>query len=161
MKFPVIYAIKCNEKYLYIGHSVNFKQRKRDHNTHIRNYQNCICQKKLYQELNKIGVYNLEWEILEEVFSFDEDILKECERFFIEFLFPIYNKDIPGRTEKESQKNWVKNNPEKKIKIKKSIKKWHEDNKDKYSCEKCGFNSYSKTDYTIHCKTKKHLKKNS
>ena len=143
MKLPVIYAIKCNEKYLYIGHSINFKQRKYLHYSRIRNYQNLKSQKELYKSLNKIGVYNLEWEILEEVFSFDEDILKECERFFIEFLFPIYNKEMPGRTEKESQK------------------KWCEKNKNKYVCPTCNYNSYNKSKYTRHCLSKKHLKKNS
>ena len=162
MKLPVIYAIKCDEKYLYIGHSKNFIKRKREHICCIKNYQK---NRLFYKKLFEIGVYNLEWEILEEVFSFDKDILKECERFFIDFLNPIFNKEMPGRTQKE----WTKDNKEKskgykkewREKNKEYQKLYNEKNKNKYTCEKCNFNSSRLSDFNKHCKTKKHLKKNS
>jgi len=64
---------------------------------------------------------------------------------------------------KEYKKKYYENNKEKMKEYQKEYQKeykkeYYENNKDKYKCELCNFNTFNKTNYTKHLKTKKHLR---
>ena len=73
---------------LYVGKTKNLKQREYDHRR-----KNNSCHSKYIPD-------NTEWtiELIEEC---EDNISIQRERYYIEYLEPLYNKIIPGRTKKE------------------------------------------------------------
>lgn len=97
-----IYKIvnKINGK-IYIGKSVNWKERKR---THLREYKKENIQTKLYRAMRLHGEENFEFSIVEEC---NNNIWEEREQYWIEYYNSIndgYNM-IPGGTEPPHFKN--------------------------------------------------------
>ena len=112
-------------------------------------------QAKTKRNINKCSSHLLfdcevKIELLEEV---EEDLVKETEQKYIN-MFDCVNKQNPGRTHKESYKNWSKNNPDY---FKEYQKKNHSrTNGKKYYCECCKLEMLNTTKYR-HFKTAKHL----
>ena len=101
----------------YIGSSKNVKQRWACHK--CKSKWNECPNSQLYHDMQKYGVENFVFEILEEV---EVDYLKEAEQHYIELLKPTYNScnakglNIERRkeTHKKAQKKYEKSDKRKK-----------------------------------------------
>jgi len=125
MKTITIYKIVCNDenvKDVYVGSTKDFARRCMDHkyNTNGR-YFNL----KVYQFIRANGGWD-NWS-MKPIKVFNCNTKKERlleERRYVEKLNSTLNSSIPGRTHKESDKEWWDNN-------KQYIKQYREKNKDK------------------------------
>jgi len=86
-----IYCIYCPETIWYIGSTIDFKRRERQHR--IKNNKNIASD---------IIPDEIEWKmiILEEV---EIDQRYQAEGFYIDWLSPTLNKRHPGRTSKQAK----------------------------------------------------------
>jgi len=127
----VIYKISCkdlNVKECYYGSTKDFKERKNRHkiNCYNENDKHYITPVYIFIRLNG-GWDNFEMNVVEEIDSIDKEIIKKCERKYIEENIDIVlNKELPGRTKKE----WDEYNKEK---LSEYRKEWYQDNKEKIS----------------------------
>jgi hypothetical protein len=125
----VIYKISCkdlNVKEIYVGSTIDFKQRKYQHKTVCYNENSKDYNKPLYYFIrNNGGWQNWSMNKIEEIESVDKEIIKKYERKYIEENRDIVlNKDLPGRTREE----WYQDNKEK---ICEQRKERYENNKEK------------------------------
>lgn len=122
-----IYSItnKLNGK-MYIGQTMNFKKRKKDHICSAREGK---IKTHLYISMREYGIDNFKFEIIED--NIDNDKLNERETYYIK-KYDTYHK---GYNMTYGGENITKNNPKVKEKISKIIKKQWED----------GFYDYRKT----------------
>ena len=87
--YSSIYKIinKIDDKILYIGSiSVDIKERINGHNNGIK-YKNS----KIYKKIRKIGNDNIEFQVIEEFYCFNEKQLHQREFNWINYYFPKYN----------------------------------------------------------------------
>ena len=95
-----IYKITNPKSKIYIGQSIDIEKR-------FKQYQslcNSKSQTKLYRSLNKYGVENHIFEIIEEC---DLDLLNEKERYYQEF-YDCVNKGLNCRLTKSNNKSGPK-----------------------------------------------------
>jgi len=95
MVLTTIYALACSETVWYVGSTKNPKIRERQHrlgNEHTTS-----------KNIPKDVVW--EFVILEQS-EMDYWLRKDTEAFYIQFLEPQCNKQMPGRSDKESCKIW-------------------------------------------------------
>ena len=163
----IIYKIVCkdlNIKDLYIGHTTNFKERKRCHkkrcNYHCKKYSNLY----VYKFIRDNGGWD-NWDMIEvEKYSCLNvyEALKR-ERYWYEELQGNLNIQIPSRTPEEYSKKYKEEHKEEiKQKNKEYIRKYREEYKEqiaekrneKIECD-CG-SIVCKGDLSRHKKTKKH-----
>jgi hypothetical protein len=174
-----IYKIVCNNdeiKEFYIGSTTNFKRRVYDHRCNCNSIKSPNYNRYIYRFIRNNGGIN-NWKIIKiEHYECDtKEKLLRRERYYIETLKPLLNKNIPTRTDKEylednkeiikkKRKIYKELNKEKikeKNKLYRTInkEKIKERNKDKIKekirCE-CGsiFNRFSKQ---RHNRTLKHI----
>lgn len=150
----IIYKISCKDpsvKDLYVGHTVNFSQRKKNHQYTCNNKSiNYKC--KLYDTINKNGGWN-NWN-MEIIYFFRCANLEEArkkEQEYYELLGANLNSVEPFPTRK--------NKPEPKLEPNQSIV--NVDNKYQaalYFCEECKFKTGNKKDFKRHESTSKHKK---
>lgn len=124
----VIYKIVCNDlnvKDLYVGSTVNFRQRKFSHKSHCNNENGKRYTIKIYQTIRDNGGWN-NWTMVEiEKFSCkDGNEARTRERYWFEELEAKLNMIYPIRSIKE----WGEDNKEKRHI---SSAKFYEENKDK------------------------------
>ena len=89
MKISVIYIIKSKvqpEKF-YIGSAVNFYQRIRNHKSDLVKKKH--CSKHLQNHVNKYGIKDISFEILERVY--DKNNLISREQYYLDLYKPIFN----------------------------------------------------------------------
>lgn len=101
----IIYKIVCNDvgiPEIYVGHTTNFKQRKRGHRSICNNKNNKIYNAYVYQFIRENGGFD-NWSMIEiEKYSCNDELeAKQRERYWIEELKASLNKTIPSRTPKE------------------------------------------------------------
>lgn len=105
-KLGVIYKITnmVNGK-AYIGQTVDFQRRKRNH-------LNATTKYSIHKAFDKYGIENFEWSIIED--NIPKDKLDEREIYWIDY-YDTYNNgynETRGGDNAESLVNWIKNNPE-------------------------------------------------
>ena len=103
----VMYKIVCkdlNIKDLYVGHTVNFRQRKHDHRRHCQSEKGEKYNFKIYQYIRANGGWN-NWEMVEiEKYSCnDSNEAKARERYWYEQLEATLNSYCPIRSQKETK----------------------------------------------------------
>ena len=143
-----------HESDIYIGStckprlSQRLSKHKCDYNRWKDGKDHNVSSFKLFE---KYGVQNCQILLLESYPCSNKDQLRKKEGYYIKAI-PCVNKNIPGRTVKESQKQYYKNNKD-------YFEQYYENNKEylqtKFKCI-CGgcFNRHHKSD---HEKTKKHI----
>lgn len=84
----VVYIIKCNsnQQRYYVGSTVSFDDRKESHLISLRNNKHHSV--KLQNHVNKYGIEDIYFEILEEC---EKENLIEREQHFIDTLTPYFN----------------------------------------------------------------------
>ena len=89
MKISCIYIIrsKCNPYRVYIGSAIDFINRKSCHVSQLKN--NKHHSKKMQRHVNKYGIDDLSFDILERVFIVDDILNKE--QYYIDLLNPYFN----------------------------------------------------------------------
>ena len=126
----------------YIGSSKNVKKRWTEHKCKSK-WKECP-NSQLYHDMQKYGVENFVFEVLEEV---EIDKLKEAEQHYIELLKPTYNscnaKGLNIERRKETQR--------------KAQKKYHKTDKYKeaqkeYYNQLCCFNGQTLTLHALTCR---------
>ena len=164
-----IYKLCCKDtdiKEIYIGSTTNFRNRKSQHKSVCNNINEKGYNCKVYSFIREHGGFQ-NWDmILIETVSCNTKLeLLKIERKYIEELKPSLNKEIPSRTQKEWQKEYLENNKER---IKEYSKEYRENNKDKtnkynrewgkmkITCE-CG-SIITKNTKHKHKRSKKHIK---
>ena len=124
----VIYKLKHNLDYddlnIYIGSTTNFRGRKNCHKNNCYNEKSKKNNIPIYQFIRDNGGWD-EWIMIaiEEYPCDSKKKLETRERYYIDLLRPILNKNIPSRTYKE----WYENNKEI---INQKKKEYREDNKE-------------------------------
>jgi len=145
----MIYKLCCKDtdiKEIYIGSTVNFRNRKWSHKSSCNNINHRSYNFKVYQFIREHGGWENWTMILIETVNCNTKLeLHKIERKYIEELKPLLNKDIPSRDTKESNKEYRENNKE----------KLSEKRKEKITCE-CGC-IVAKSSLTRHKKNKKHI----
>ena len=138
-----IYRIVGEDGLTYIGSTINkLYERLSSHKYHYKKYLDGESKNYLTSfEILKSGEYRIE--LVEEFACDSRDELTAREGHYIRELDCV-NKQIAGRTKKESKKEYEKNNKEK-------ISEWR---KQKHECP-CG-GSYSNLNKAQHLKSKKH-----
>ena len=104
MKISAVYKITNTVTGdFYIGSSKNVKRRWGEHKkpSTWKRFPNS----QLYQDMQKFGVDNFAFEVIEEV---EESFLKEKEQKFIETLNPIYNNNRAKGLDIERRKKYCK-----------------------------------------------------
>jgi predicted GIY-YIG superfamily endonuclease len=145
----LIYKITVNETILYIGSTYNFSRRKASHRFLTKH-----SNSKFYSYLRENA-----WEIdiIEQVEENINPLLRE--RYYIELYKPIFNKNIPMRTDEE-YKTYSKNyRDQNKDYFKKKYNQYKINNKSLYSpipCSCGGCSSHYKRQN--HLDSKKHKK---
>ena len=161
----MIYKLCCNDPNItdcYVGSTTNFKCRKNSHKTVCNNENSKKHNLNVYKFIREHGGFENWSMILIENFPCDTKLeLHKRERYWLETLGAMLNKQVPSRNKKESDKNYRDNNKEK---IKEKQKDWYERNKEQIllkSNEKiicaCGTISL-KCNLIRHFKSKKHQK---
>ena len=140
MKISAVYKITNTVTGdFYIGSSNDVKRRCAEHKR--QSTWKRLSNNQLYQDMQKYGIENFVFEVLEEV---EIDKLKEKEQYFIETLNPTYNqmnaKGLNIERRKESQKKAQKKY-EKSDKFKKSQRKAS----NKYYNQLCCYNGETLT----------------
>lgn len=107
-----IYALMDGITCLYVGKTKHERKRELTH----RNDKHNNCYSRYIPK-------DIQWtmELIEEC---EDNIAKDRERYYIEYLQPLYNKVIPGRSRKESLKAYNYSH-------KQEYKVWREANKEK------------------------------
>jgi len=127
----IIYIIKCKDETIkdcYIGSTINFKRRKYHHKSRCYNENSKSFNLKVYKFIrDNNGWDNFYFDILENVNCNTRKELCKLEGEYIKLYKPSLNTNIEGRTIKEYQKEYRKNN---KDKIKKYNKEYRELNKE-------------------------------
>ena len=95
MVFTTIYALACSETVWYVGSTTKPTMREREHRR--------SCEKSNSKNIPKDVVW--EFVILEQT-EMNDWLRKDTERFYIEFLEPRCNKQLPGRSQREGIKMW-------------------------------------------------------
>ena len=164
-----VYCIYYDDKSdLYVGSTINFKRRFREHKSRIKNNYT----EKKYCHMRK----NINWKmrILEEFENISEDELYEHEKIYIQTLNPNLNDDHVNKEERKEKRKEYKRLYYQSDKAKQKLKEYRDANKEKinekkkqyreankekinekYTCE-CGC-IVNKSTITRHRKTKKHL----
>ena len=166
------YKICCRDLSItdiYIGHTTNFRKRKREHKCACCVSSNNKHHLYVYEFVREHGGWdNWDMVLLETRACGNSLEAKKAEREFIESLQASLNKSLPGRT----QKGWRLDNVEKLKEYNKAyheanrntvcarVKQWALDNQDKlrekFVCEVCG-GRYTGDHKRHHVKTNKHL----
>jgi hypothetical protein len=139
-----IYALRSYQtEHIYIGSTIQpLSVRKGEHKKNYKKYLNNIYGYTTSYELVKYDDYYIELLEICPCHTKEELLRKEGE--FIRAMTCV-NKQIAGRTKKEYNDD---NKESRKIK--------NENNKNRYTCEICKYNTYSKTDYLKHENTIRH-----
>ena len=156
-KKVIIYKLVCNDltvKDLYIGHTTDFTNRKRNHKSCSLNPNNSNHNLKVYQMIRDNGGWNNWSMIVIEKYPCNDDLeARSRERHWYEVLNANLNMISP-----------TLNLEKMKINMKISEKKYREKNKDKtqeYKNEKhkcrCG-GCFTTANKSPHNKSKKHVK---
>jgi len=148
----IIYKITCkdpNIKDIYVGHTVNFVQRKHAHKQSCNNENSCNYKCKLYETIRNNGGWN-NWDM--EIIHFckckDQYEARSKEQEYFVLLNATLNSIEPLPKPKEVvTKNIVKLHTET-INTRKSSKSLF--------CEKCNFECIKKSDWDRHIATDKH-----
>ena len=170
----VIYKIVCNDlnvSDLYVGHTTDFIVRRYTHKSNCNNVKNIRHNYKVYKMIRDNNGWQ-NWTMIEiEKYPCDDSNQASArERYWYEVLNANLNSNVPNRSEKESGKEYRKNNRDV---ILEKQKKYRENNKEmisqkfkvryqlnkeklseKFTCE-CGGN-FSKANKSTHLKTPKH-----
>jgi len=137
------YKLVCNDlsvKYVYVGHTTSFKERKYKHKSTCNNENSKKYNCKIYQTIRENGGWE-NWYMIE-IEKYPCNDLNEAtkrERYWYEELNADMNSNYPNRTQKEyqeqnkdkireQQKEYQKQN---KDKIREQQKEYYEDNKEK------------------------------
>ena len=120
-----IYALETDGLIWYVGSTMNVVNRKMAHKYRInKGYASDLIPQE----------YEFQFKILEECEAENRYIR---ERYYYELLKPLVNKDMPGRSDKESQKEYYQNHKEQKKEYyqnhKEYIKEYHQSHKDRYN----------------------------
>jgi group I intron endonuclease len=153
----LIYKLCCNNlevKEIYVGSTINFKQRKYCHKSRSSNEKFNV---KLYQFIRNNGGWD-NWNMVLVEYYNARDIrdLESRERYWLETLKATLNCNIPVQNMKEYSKKYREKNKE-------IIKKNKEDNKKqsserdnkKFNCE-CG-GKYTRKSKARHERLQKHI----
>jgi hypothetical protein len=156
----LMYKICCKDPTItdiYVGHTTNKTQRKKDHKSRCENEKSRHYDTYLYQFIRNNGGWN-NWEfiVLEEISCENVHQAKLRERYWLETLGASLNKQVPSRTKQEY-------NEQHREQIKEYHKQYQEQNKEiiqenrnkKIICE-CGV-EYNKSNQARHHKSKNHL----
>jgi hypothetical protein len=124
----IIYKLCCKDLSItevYVGHTTDFRRRKNSHKTKCNNEKNIEYNFKVYKFIRDNGGWD-NWDMIEiERFeAIDGNDAKKKERYWIETLKSSLNCRIECRTNKE----WIVDNKNKVLKIK---KKYRDNNKEK------------------------------
>ena len=154
----IIYKIVCNDlsiKDLYVGHTTDFVNRKRNHRNRTNNFNDENGKFKIYVTIRANGGWN-NWSMIEvEKFPCnDGNEARSRERYWYELLNANLNVDYPNRTNKEyremnhevikeRKRNYYARNKEEQL-IKKN---------EKILCPDCGV-------YYTYSNKNKHIKRN-
>ena len=150
----IIYKIVCNDLNvtdIYIGHTTNFKERKRNHYNAVKNDIKYNC--KLYQTIRENGGWN-NWSMIElEKFYCcrDRNEAVARERFYYETLNANLNSQVPTRTKAEYM---ATHKEEKSLYDSVRRTKLHDIINEPHVCV-CG-GKYTSKHKTTHLKTSKH-----
>lgn len=157
----IIYKLYCETAdEIYVGSTVNFKERKRGHKNVCNNPNAKEYNFKVYQYIRENGGFeNFYMEKIEDFPCNDKRELEKREREIKRELNATLNSNEPYREKGECVKIYYENN---KGKIDKYQKDYYQINKDKIAekkkekinCE-CG-SVYRRNDKTQHLNTKKH-----
>jgi hypothetical protein len=128
----VIYKIVCkNEdvKDVYVGSTTRFNERRREHKKYCINEKYKKHNYKVYQVIRANGGWS-NWDMIEIIKQVCKDSAEAyaLERYYYELLNCNMNTVVPGRTQKEYDKQYYQNN---KDKIKEYDKQYYQNNKDK------------------------------
>jgi hypothetical protein len=170
----IMYKLCCNDLNItdiYIGHTTDFKSRKRQHKSNCNNEKNKNYNFNVYQFIRNNGGWNNWSMIMIEEYSCSSLLeATKRERELIEELKANLNSQVPSRTIKEyyeDNKDKIKERKKEyyednKDKIKEKDKEYYENNKDKikekkkerFNCD-CG-GCYTYNHKAQHEKTKRH-----
>tara|TARA_R110000822_G_C15098049_1_gene471543 strand:+ start:186 stop:689 length:504 start_codon:yes stop_codon:yes gene_type:complete len=156
-----IYSIVCKDPLVldcYVGQTMNFMNRKRNHK------DNCINPKrerhniKLYTFIRDNGNWDNWNMVLIKIYNcVDKFEAIQYERLHYEELNASLNDKYPGRTKKESYAFYCANNPEKEKTRHTLYKSNNQDKiKEQKQCD-CG-KTYQHDSYARHCRSQYHLK---
>ena len=152
----IIYKICCNDvtvKEIYIGHTTDFKNRKRAHKCSCNNPNSEKYNIYVYQFIRDNGGFE-NWSMIEiEKFPCNDKYEAEKkERHWIESLNSTLNKVLPTQTKKE----YYENNKEK---IKQHTKEYRENNKEKIKQHKKEYRENNKEKIKQHKKEYREINK--
>jgi hypothetical protein len=107
--YKLVHKDDLDDKNIYIGHSTNFKQRKKDHKSCCNNVNSCRYILKVYQYIRENGGWDC-WDMfkVEDYPCKDVYEARSRERYWIKELKPTLNICEPNRTYKE----WREDNKE-------------------------------------------------
>lgn len=89
-----IYKITCkNNNQIYIGSSTDIKDRWLHHLSDLKN--NTHHSTYLQRSYNKYGKDSLKFEVMLEMFDYDEELLRMAEFYYIEKYKPAFNSMVP------------------------------------------------------------------
>ncbi len=128
----VIYKLCCNDvniKEIYVGHTTDLIRRKQEHKHHCVNEKSNAHNQYKYQFIRNNGGWD-NWKAIpiEEYPCNNVNQARIRERYWIEELKALLNKELPSRTKEEYKKKWYPNNKDKVINYSKD---WFKNNKDK------------------------------
>jgi hypothetical protein len=138
----LIYKLVCDNfdvKDCYVGHTTNFKQRKRQHKCNTNNPNSKLYNLKVYEFIRENGGWTNWSMVLVEYFPCNDELeARARERFWYENLNGSLNSQYPNRSVKEyynDNKNIIKNkhkiyNENKKEQIAEYQKEYRENNKE-------------------------------
>jgi len=157
----IIYKINCKDKCikdLYVGHTTNFVQRKKQHKMACNNlYNKC----KLYETIrNNGGWENWNMEILNFFNCTDKcDARKKEQEYFISQNANLNSVEpFPNSKQKEEKKSIKYKNEYENNHLDNSMVKLFNENLAKYCCNICDIKTNNRKDYKRHLLTVKHLK---
>lgn len=115
----IMYKIVCKDLLVtkcYVGHTINFINRKCGHKTKCNNKNDKLYNSYVYTHIREYGGWE-NWEMIEieKYPCLDVNEAHKRERYWIETLNAELNQFIPARTieeKKEYNKEWIKNNIE-------------------------------------------------
>ena len=158
--FYKIYCKNPNVTDLYIGHTTNFVQRKCAHKQSCLNSKSPGHTCKLYNVIRDHGGWD-NWKM--DIIAFhDCDDLHSArtqeQHYFEEYKATLNSiEPLPKPKPTITIEHEKKENPEHDINPNNLMCDNKENNQ--YSCEKCHFSTYIKSNYTQHIKTKRHMTK--
>ena len=156
----VFYRLVCRDvtvTEVYVGSTTNEFDRRRCHKSDCHNENGPRYNYFVYRFIREHGGWG-NWQLLvHEKLAVKDDVEARLrERFWTEHYQATLNKQLPGRTHKESCSNWYTNHREEQNKRYAAYNLAHETHlKEKHDCP-CG-GKYTTNGYSHHIKTKKHL----